>query len=208
MDSWTANRIKGTELKLWRRISVPEEWLKGGSGMCPQDGIILQRYTGDSIPRNLVAKRCVRCGKWWFPSDTFFDYKPAAEAKVNYFRQWGVAADMGNLILPIVSVAVLLTGVSVGVGLVRVRQRAEINAAIGLNDYTGVYLGEGRAMITFTSNNALEIVEYRLKDNEEWQTASLSVEGKYFKAVLEGLEEGQEYVVRIWDKEHILKTVN
>lgn len=207
VDSWTANRIKADELRLWRRISVPEEWLKGGNGMCPLDGLMLQRYIGDSVPRSLVAKRCVRCGRWWFPSDTFFDYKPAAEAKVNYFRHWGVAADVGNMILPIVSVAILLTGVGITVGLVRVRQQAAINASIGLKDYAGVYVGGGRAMVTFTSDVPVEAIEYRVISNSgKWFTIKVTAEGHLYNVTLVGLTEGERYIVKIREREYLLNT--
>lgn len=174
--------------------------------MCPLDGVLLQRYTGESVPRTMVVKRCIRCGRWWFPADMFFSYKPAAEAKVNYIRQWGIASDVGGMILPIVSVAVLLMGLGVTAGLVRIRQQATISATTGLRDYAGVYVGSGQALLTFTSDQPTEAIEYRLIDSDEWLTAVVYSENGYYKATLENLTEGEKYIVRIREREYVLNT--
>lgn len=96
--------------------------------MCPVDGLPLIRYAGESVPASLAVKRCGRCGKWWFPGDSLFEYKPAQEAKIKYFQLWGLVADMRSLLLPIVAIMVLAIGIWVGLDLIRSQQRELIKA--------------------------------------------------------------------------------
>lgn len=128
IDSWAVNRLSNQTLAVWRRISTPVEALRGGTGVCPADGLPLKRYTGENVPPQLLVKRCERCGKWWFPSDFLFDYKPAQEAKIKYFNLWGIASDISNLLLPIVVIIVLAIGIWVGLDLVKSQQRELIKA--------------------------------------------------------------------------------
>ena len=118
IDSWTVNRITDKNLSSWRRISIDQMWLRGGKGLCPLDGIILKRYIGEGVPQQMEVLRCVRCGKWWFPRDSMYEYKQAAEAKGNYYRLWGLKGDMESLALPILGLIVLLMGLFTGVRLI------------------------------------------------------------------------------------------
>lgn len=128
IDSWAVNRLNNQSLSAWRRISAPTELLKKGTGICPQDGLPLKRYAGENVPANILVKRCDRCGKWWFGGDALFDFKPAQEAKVKYFQLWGLAADVGSLLLPIITVIVLAVGVWIGLELIKSQQRGIIEA--------------------------------------------------------------------------------
>jgi len=120
LDSWTANRIEGSMLKNMRRISIDPVWLKGGKGICPLDKTYLTRYMGESIPEDVTVYRCIRCGKWWWPGDSLFRYKPAAEAKLRYYKLWGLKGDLQTLAIPILVLIILLCGLYVGVNLVAV----------------------------------------------------------------------------------------
>ncbi len=128
VDSWAVNRLTGQSLAIWRPVVAPLEALRGGTGQCPLDRLPLKLYRGESVPANLQVKRCDRCGKWWFGANSLLDFKPAQESKVKYFQMWGLAAEVGNLLLPIVAVIILALGVWLGLNLVRSQQRELIKA--------------------------------------------------------------------------------
>lgn len=128
VDSWSVNRLTNQSLTPWRRISASTDLLRGGKGVCPLDGLPLQRFSGESVPHHIIVKRCGRCGKWWFGGDSLFEYKPAQEVKVKYFQLWGLPADVANILLPVVAVIVLAVGIFLGMKLVQSQQRELIKA--------------------------------------------------------------------------------
>jgi len=175
-DSRTANFLTSRDLIHLRRLSVDPVWLKGGKGVCPLDGTMLTRYRGESVPQNLAVMHCIRCGKWWFPGDGFIDYKPAVEAKLNYFRLWGKDTDLGEIILPMVMVIILTAGAVAGVMLVREKQTAQILAGSGVT---------------------VHVILYQKPDEKTWRyVPAAETEGKY-SARISGIEEGQVYAVKI-----------
>ncbi len=128
LDSWAVNRLTSQSLVPWRRISAPVDSLREGRGMCPLDGLPLKRYTGESVPQQIIVKRCDRCGKWWFGGDSLFEFKPAQEIKIRYFQMWGLPAQVTNILLPVVAVIILALGIYLGMKLARSRQLPLIKA--------------------------------------------------------------------------------
>ena len=128
IDSWAVNRLEGRWLATMRRISIDPLWLKGGKGECPQDGLMLTRFRSESVPENVEIKRCIRCGKWWFPRDNLFEYKQAVEAKLRYFQLWGKTIDFEAVALPILVLVILLLGLYVGVKLILLHPEVLIRA--------------------------------------------------------------------------------
>ena len=128
MDSWTVRQLKSENLTTWRRISIDKRWISGGKHVCPIDGTLLLKHEGESVPVFIEAQRCARCGRWWFSGDSLFVYKPAAEAKVNYYKLWQVAANLEELMLPIMVVTVLLAGLVIALDLVQTRQQVGVPA--------------------------------------------------------------------------------
>ena len=195
-DSRTANFLTSRDLIHLRRLSVDPVWLKGGKGVCPLDGTMLTRYRGESVPQNLAVMHCIRCGKWWFPRDGFIDYKPAVEAKLNYFRLWGKDTDLGEIILPMVMVIILTAGAVAGVMLVREKQTAQILAGSGVTEFSASYL-DGEAEINFVSGRKVHVILYQKPDEKTWRyVPAAETEGKY-SARISGIEEGQVYAVKI-----------
>lgn len=182
-------------------------WLSGGSGTCPLDGTVLQRFVGESVPQTIPASRCIRCGKWWFPRDTLFDYKPAAEAKVNYFRLWGKTAEVGSLILPVLSLLVMVGGLALGMGMVRMRQQATTIASPEISEMTAVYLGDSEALVTFRSARAIDTMYYKAASEAEWNEVVLGTpqDGVYVVNLV-GLTEGTDYTIRVLEREYDLRT--
>lgn len=86
----------------------------GNEEKCPVHGLRMPRYEGDSVPESIDVKRCIVCGWWWFAGDSLYDFKPAQEAKMAYFRYWGGRAGVKGLILPLTALVVLLAGLVVG----------------------------------------------------------------------------------------------
>jgi hypothetical protein len=182
-------------------------WVRGGKGMCPQDGLMLQRYSGENIPQNIVVQRCVRCGKWWFPGDYLFQYKPAIESKINYFRSWGITADLASMVLPILSLVVLVGGITATVGMVRYRQQAETQATAGVQGFAARYLGEGKEQLLFRSTQPVMTVEVRRFGSQEgWVTKETIQENGVHVVNLENLSDQMKYEVRIRGKVYGFET--
>lgn len=89
---------------------------------------MLTRFRSESVPENVEIKRCIRCGKWWFPRDNLFEYKPAVEAKLRYFQLWGKTIDFEAVALPILVLVILLLGLYVGVKLILLHPEVLIRA--------------------------------------------------------------------------------
>lgn len=100
----------------------------GGDVKCPVHGLRMTRYEGDSVPDSIDAKRCIACGWWWFGGDSLFEFKPAQEAKVAYFRYWGSRSAVTGLMLPLTALVVLLAGLTVVLYLVSYQQRIGVPA--------------------------------------------------------------------------------
>lgn len=201
LDGTTANNMTSVELNSSRRISVSTSFLTGGRGVCPGDGLKLVRYQGEQIPVNVSMMRCERCGKWWFPGDNLFLYKPAVEAKTMYLRLWGVPFQPKSVLLPLVLVTLLLGGAVTGVTLVQQRQGVPTAAKGLLTEFSGNYLGRGEAIIGFKSRIAVSEVEYRRADDKDWEWADVVFMNGFYVVNLAGLVEGEGYVVRIAGEE-------
>lgn len=201
MDSWTVNRMTSKVLSQWRRIGLSEMWRGGGKGVCPQDGMMLQRYRGESMPPMLAVSRCARCGKWWFPGDTLFSYKPAVEAKISYFQQWGLTGDLNGLALPIISIAVMITTLGLAVNYSRMQQETAVQADLGIRHMAIAYLGDGKAMVSFSSQQAVKQVAYRLRSSKNWTIVLTEKEGDLYKAIASDLVVGETYVFKAGEKE-------
>lgn len=197
LDGETANKLKSAELATWRRISVSQTYLSGGKGVCPADGSILTKYDGEQVPINTIVQRCERCGKWWFPGDSMFTFKPAVEAKTMYFRLWGLPFKPTAVMLPLLLVSVLLGGAAVGVSLVQREQRPVTEAAAEISEFSGNYLGKGEAIIVFRSKNEVGGVEYKEAGKTEWRAIDAERVNDYKIVYLSGLSEGGVYEVRI-----------
>lgn len=186
-DSETINRMTNQTMLTWRRIKIAENWLSGGSGLCPQDGTRLEKYQGESIPSTMVVKRCIRCGKWWFAGDTLYEFKPVPEVKVNY----------ASMLLPIMTLVILSGGMVVGLQLVKNRQQVQINAAAGVRNWTAIYLAGGREEITFTSALPVTQIQYRKAGAGVWQTMTVTGQQQVYIADLTGLEANATYEVNV-----------
>jgi hypothetical protein len=202
LDSWAVNRITSQSLAVWRRIGIDPKWLTQGKNECPQDGLRLETYRGESIPPNMTVERCVRCGKWWFSRDTLFDYKPALEAKVNYQRLWGITSSLSSMALPVLGVAILITGIVTGLVAVQQKQRVTSQAFSGIQDFAATYMGEGEVVITFKTGLTVSTIEYRLSDQEWWQQAPAENVMGIYRVILEDMEEGRQYQVKVMGMEY------
>lgn len=187
---------------MWRRISLDPRWLSGGKGVCPLDATMLVDFRGENVPPGIAIKRCVRCGKWWFPSDSLFRYKPAVEAKVNYFRLWGLQTDFSALALPVTAVVVLSLGTWWGVKMVQNRQGVKTEAGVGIRDFSATYVGGGEVIVTFKTERYLERVKYQKVGETFEHSAEITSEGGVNVVRLSGLEYRQWYVLKVGEKEY------
>ena len=205
-DTDTANKLTSRVLSDWRRISIDPRWFSGGSDKCPLDDMKLTRYSGESVPLNLTAKRCARCGKWWFSGDNLFTFKEAQEAKINYFRLWGSPGDIRGLLLPVLSLVILLSGLVVGLELSGERQRVAVPAQSVITQFTAVYTGNGRESIWFKSSEALDIIEYRKVGEAMWIQELVAIDDRGYVVYLVGLDVGTKYEVRILEQMFLFET--
>ena len=163
------------------------------------DGTALERFRGESVPASMVVKRCERCGRWWFPMDTLLNYKPAQEAKVNYFKAWGLSADVSTLILPTLGIVITLMGLGVGVRLLALRQQAAIEAAAVVSGFVATNLGRGSILLAWKSSGIVTEIEYRKAGDVEWREVAPERRDGVYLLKLEGLPNGN-YEARILGK--------
>ncbi len=203
----SVNRIKATDVARLSQITGDKSALKFGAGICPNDGSALTRFMGESVPMHVMVNRCGSCGYWWWPADNLLRFKPAQEAKVNYFKQWGIATDLSALTLPVLVLAVMVVGLGVGIYGVGVRQQATIGAGAEVVQYSATYLGEGVELVSFRSKNVVTNIEYRIKDAKDWRYVVVYNSGNdVYLARIVNLEEDQMYEVRISGKEFEFET--
>lgn len=208
LDGWLANRVKSRMLDKWPQTGVGRAWAGNGTDECPLHvGTKLERYRGDSVPLDMVVKKCHQCGWWWFPGNTIFEFKPAQEAKINYHRLWNLPASSGGLMLPIAALVVLLAGAVIATRLVSQQQFIYTNAASVVSEFSSTYLGNGQAMISFMSQTKLTEVEFKRLGDSEWKLVPVSSETYFYELDLNGLEENAVYQVRIFTKIYSFTTM-
>ena len=154
----------------------------------------------------MVIKKCRQCGWFWFPGNSLFSFKPAQEAKVNYYRLWNLPPSTKGLMLPVAVLLVLVGGAAVAVRLVRDQQRAIIDAAGVVSEFSVVYLGSGTEVVSFKSVTPLTTVDYRRSIDSEWTPVVVNKAGQIYSFSLVGLEEGTEYELRIFGKIYKFQT--
>lgn len=202
-DSETVNRLTSQTLATWRRIKIAGNWLSGGSGVCPQDGTKLEKFTGESIPLSILVKRCIRCGKWWFSGDTLHELKPAQEAKVNYLHTLGLSSNVSSLLLPLMVILILGVGIGVGVSLNRTRQQSSIDASLGVTNYSAVYLGQGKEIVTFKTKQSVKNIQYREVGQPDWINLPIEQQEGINMIELYNLSESKNYEVSILGEKYL-----
>lgn len=196
-DSDAVNNLNSGELATWRRISVDPRYFADGSGLCPLDGMKMEKYTGESVPVTMNVKRCVRCGKWWFSGDSLHEYKPAQEAKFNYYRLWGITRNVTEVFLPLMVVFITGVGLGVGLTLLKSRQQVAVPASAGVREFTAIYVGGGEATVSFKSRAPVSEIEYREAGGAVWLVEPVELVGGMYRVGLADLVEGREYEVRV-----------
>lgn len=200
-DGWVVNAVTNKQLAKWSALRMDEWWLNQGMNACPVDGAQLVRYRGESVPETMVVKKCDRCGRWWFPTDSLLSYKPAQEAKLNYFKLWGMTADVASLVLPALGIVLVLLGTVVGTKLIQQRQGSAVEAQSAITDFSTTYLETGEVLISFRSTVAIDNMEMRKAGENEWQKIGVArSQGNIYITRLR-LDPG-EYEARIWKREY------
>lgn len=198
VESWLANRLNSKVLDRW-----PQQMAnRGGSGNmeCPvHAGTQLNRFQGDSVPMDLKVYRCSICHWWWFPQNTLFRFKPAQEAKVNYYKAWGMPADLKGLMLPILVLIVLVFGGGVALQLIKQQQYALLQASGAVTGFTTVRTDPDQVLVIFKSTVPISQVDYRPVGSRTWTEIPISSETQMYQIRLSNLEPG-EYEVKILGK--------
>jgi len=137
----------------------------------------------------------MRCGKWWFSGDTLHEFKPAQEAKFNYYRLWGVTTNVTEVFLPLLVLAVMGIGLTAGVKLLQNRQQVGVPAAenIQISNLEVVYVGGGEATVSFYGAEGIYQVGFRAVGEPDWRTEPVERSGGLYRAQLRNLVEGQAY---------------
>ncbi len=121
-----ANNLSAVKLSTLPKMAVGPR--SGGEVKCPVHGLRMTRFEGESVPESIDAKRCMACGWWWFGGNSLFEFKPAQEAKVAYFRYWGTKSAVKGLLLPLTVLVVLLAGLTVTLYLLSYQQQIGVPA--------------------------------------------------------------------------------
>ncbi len=207
IEPWLANRVQAKFLDKWPQTGIARAWSGHGSDECPLHvGTKLDRYTGESVPRDLVVKRCRQCRWWWFPANTIFAFKPAQEAKVNYYRLWGLPPDLSGMLLPVAGLIILIAGAAVAVKLVRQQQYVLINANGPVRNFAATYLGNGRAAVTFVSQGKITQISYRRQGQTDWMLIPVAGSINVYRFELQNLAPNSIYEVEILGNIFLLKT--
>jgi len=201
LESWLANRVKSKLLDKWPQSGITRSVAGNGSDECPLHvGTTLERFRGDSVPADMVVKKCRQCNWWWFPGNTLFEFKPAQEAKINYHRLWNLPSTVGGLMLPLVALVVLLAGGVIAVTLVRQQQYISSNASSPVNEFTAVYVGNDQIVVSFKSSTLISQIEYRQVGDADWMTVPISGSNGFYQLEIQKPEESANYEFRIIDK--------
>lgn len=204
VDGWVVNAVTNQQLAKWAPLKMDEWWLNQGTNACSVDGAQLVRYQGESVPPNTVIKRCDRCGRWWFPTDSLLSYKPAQEAKLNYFKLWGLTADVASLALPALGIVLVLLGTVVGTKLIQQRQRSAVEARTIVTDFSTTSLASGEVLLSFKSVAVVDVIELRKVGEVDWQKIRVErTEGNLYLTRL--ILEPGEYEARVWKREYRFK---
>ncbi len=207
IEPWLANRVSTKTLDKWPQTGMAQNWAGNGSDECPvHTGTKLQRFIGESVPQDLTIKKCRDCGWFWFPGNSLFSFKPAQEAKVNYYRLWNLPPAVGGLMLPVAVLLVLIGGGAVALQLVKTQQYALINASGVITQFSAVYLGDGRAIVSFRSQLRLSAIEYRKFGDSNWVNIIVNSTTDIYQLDLSQLEENTNYEFRIFGKIYKLET--
>lgn len=207
IEGWLANRVSTKTLDKWPQTGVTRAWAGNGTDECPVHvGMELQRFTGDSVPSDMVVKKCRQCGWFWFPGNTIFSFKPAQEAKINYYRLWNLPPSSAGLMLPIAALLVLIGGGAVAIKLVRDQQYVLINASGVISEFSVTYLGDGQELLSFKSQTPVSAIQYRKLGDSVWSSALLSSQTNVYQLTLSGLEVNAIYQVQIFNKIYSFQT--
>lgn len=205
LSTWLANRINSRMLINFDMHTGVE--LIKGNNTCPRDGTPLNRFTGESAPANLQIMRCDKCAWWWFPGNNLFAFKPAQEAKVAYFKSWGMAASLSALLLPVMTLVIMVVGTAIGVNMLKYQQKTGVNASSEVYDVYVGYIGSGQALVSFKSKTKLETIDYKKIEDTSWFTWPVKLENDLYITKILNLEEQKIYLVRILGKEFELRTM-
>lgn len=201
LEGWLANRVSTKTLDKWPQTGIARAWAGNGTDECPTHvGMQLQRFIGESVPADMVVKRCRQCGWFWFPGNTLFSFKPAQEAKTNYYRLWNLPPSTAGLMLPIAALVVLIGGGLVAIKLVRDQQYALINASGVITEFTAVYEGNGQVTLSFKSVLPVKFIDLRKAGDSAWTTIMITPQDQQYQFNLAGLSEGTEYELKIFNK--------
>lgn len=201
LEGWLANRISTKTLDKWPQTGIARSWAGNGTDECPTHvGMQLQRFIGDSVPADMVVKRCRQCGWFWFPGNTLFSFKPAQEAKTTYYRLWNLPPAAAGLMLPIAALVILIGGGVVAIKLVRDQQYAFINASGVVSEFTVTDLGSGKVIVSFRSQLPLTAIQYRRAGETEWTTVVTHSANNLYELNLSGLTPATAYELQIFAK--------
>lgn len=193
-DAHTFSEIDPHALVAMRRVKIDSLWLKGGTGVCPQDGMMLQRYVGEDVPVTIEVRYCVRCGKRWYGGDGLFvqkisdgavGSKPASAPRV--------------LFLSFVAVF-LLGGLWVSMKLASRSQNTQVGAQSEIFSISVLPIDSRSVLVTVVSRQKVDLVEYKSVGASEWQQLPMTGVGDngYIGKILD-LTKGN-YMVRVGDK--------
>jgi hypothetical protein len=113
---------------------------------------------------------------------------------------------VGGLMLPVAVLLVLIGGGAVALQLVKTQQYALINASGVITQFSAVYLGDGRAIVSFRSQLRLSAIEYRKFGDSDWLNISVSSVSDIYQLDLSKLEDDTRYEFRIFGKIYTLET--
>lgn len=196
MQGWAFTQAGDDKIDQWSRFGLrahPELF----TGKCPKDGATLKLENSELIPESIQAKKCPSCGWWWMAGDSLFDYRSAIATRKNYEKWWGKPAEVLMMFAPAILVMVMAVGLAYGVNLVRQRTQISIAAKSSKIDFRFDYQGGGRAMLEVFSSEPIYEIQVVKQDQTNGLRYLLTKEGGAFKTMIEGLEDGGKYVLKI-----------
>lgn len=201
----TVNGLPAEDLSSqWKKINIDETRIGAGDDACPYDQTKLEKYEGSLVPAEFKVRQCPTCHWWWFPGDTLFKFKPLQEKRVSdQAKVKPLLPMLMAALIPLMSLALLITGGIVGVRLLGGEQKVEVAASGRLKDVSGLVFENGSAIISFSYLGDVNDASIYLSAESKWVSVKVSKtdEGKYqimlgsFVPTAEGLTiriEGEE----------------
>jgi len=203
VQGWVVNKVAEEGIKADYK-PLKKSRMEGTTRNCPTDNVVLMKPEGgEQFPPEVGVYKCKDCHWWWVAGDDMFTLDEAFKARRSYFQMWKQKQNWATWALPVVAVLVLAIGLAGVVQVTRMGTQWGLRAGSTVRNYTAIYSGSGVAIVSFQTNEKITSIEFMKVGMPGWDAMGVEeLGGGKYQVRLEGLEEGQEYLIRVLGKEY------